>query len=294
MTLLHLILFLFFFLQQPYDHLALREPGHVAVCHQLGGQNALDLLLNNSTYNLARMHDLCEAIRNAQLRHENFFQNYLGTYPNEIALTDEYVYALKARLIATSARSTFLRQKNRMIESGNLLGEYNILKKFIFAIHSYTLLMRFNNKTVAKKLDTFQKLSAKCHRVALQDFVNLCIFDEYEKIRAEFIQLIEKLLIATVQFGDDKIIESCAYCDEPVDRHTGVCRDEHDLPRCCISLVQIPLNGQYQCVHCQSFALDDTTKLKQIMTTQNANVPMCPLCDLPMRRPHLYFADHSD
>lgn len=274
--------------------MALREPGHIAVCHQLGGQNSLDLLLNNSTYKLAHMHDLCEAVRNAQLRNEKIFQNYLSTYPTEVALTDEYLYTLKVRLIVTSARSTGLRQKNRMIESGNLLGEYNILKKFIFAIHSYTLLMRFNNKTIAKKLSAFQKLSAKCHRAALQDFINLSIFDEYEKIRTEFIQLIEKLLIATDKFDDDKIIETCAYCDASIDRSTGFCNDQHELPRCCISLVQIPLNGQFQCSHCQLFALDDTIKLKQIMTTQNDDVPMCPLCDLPMQRPHLYFNDYSD
>lgn len=240
------------------------------------------------------MHDLCEAVRNAQLRNEKIFQTYLTAYPNEVALTDEYVYLLKVRLIVTSARSTLLRQKNRMIESGNLLGEYNILKKFIFAIQSYTLLVRFNSKSGAKKLSAFQKLSAKCHRAALHDFINLCIFDEYEKIRAEFVQLIEKLLIATDKFDDDKIIETCSYCDAPIGRNTGVCSDEHEMPRCCISLVQIPLNGQYQCSHCQLFALDDTMKLKQIVPTQHDHVPMCPLCDLPMQRPHLYFADHLE
>lgn len=285
--------FLFFYLQS-YDHLALREPGHVALCHQLGGQRALDQLLANSTNKLAGMHDLCEAVRNAQLRNEQIFHTYLSTYPPEIAFTDEYMYALKVRLIVASARSTVLRLKNRMIESGNLLGVYNILKKFIFAMHSYTLLMRFNSKANANKLTPFQKLSAKCHRAALQDFLNLCIFDEYEKIRSEFVQLVEKLLIATEKLDDDKIIETCAYCDAPIDRRTGVCDDEHDLPRCCISLVQIPLNGQYQCAHCQVFALDDTMKLKQIMPTQSDNVPVCPLCDLPMQRPHLYFNDYSD
>lgn len=241
------------------------------------------------------MHDVCESVRNAQLRNEKIFQNYLTTYPNEVELTDEYLYLLKVRLIVTSARSTVLRQKNRMIESGNLLGEYNILKKLIFAIHSYTLLVRFNGKSMVKKLSAFQRLSAKCHRAALQDFINLCIFDEYEKIRGEFIQLIEKLLIATDKFtDDDKIIETCTYCDAPIHRSTGLCSDEHEMPRCCMSLVQIPLNGQYQCSHCQLFALDDMAKLKQIVPTQNDHVPVCPLCDLPMKRPHLYFSDYSD
>lgn len=166
------------FILQPYDHLALREPGHIAVCHQLGGLKSLDMLLNNSTYSLANMQDLAEAIRNVQLRNDKIFQHYLSTYPTEIAISDEYIYSLKVRSIVCSARSTYLRQKNRLAESGNLLGEYNILKKFIFAIQSYKILSQL--KTNHKKLNQFQKLSAQRHRTSLQDFINLSIFDEYE------------------------------------------------------------------------------------------------------------------
>lgn len=282
-------------LLQPYDHLTLREPGHIAICHQLGGAKSLEVLLNNPTLSLCGAQDLAEAIRSTQLRNDKIFKDYLETYPPEITCTDEYVYSLKVRLIVTSARSTYLRQKNRMIESGNLLGEYNILKKFILAIQSYSILSRLNKNT--KKLTQFQIISAQCHRTSLRDFINLSIFDEYEAIKVKFHSLIEALLSASDGL-DKRGVEKCVCCDGPVDRIEGICEQDHDLPRCCISMIQIPMMNQLHCIHCQSFALNDMTKLKQILpslnTDESLNCLVCPVCDLPMDRPHLTFFDHSD
>lgn len=272
--------------------MTLREPGHITVCHQLGGKRSLEILMNNPTHSLSGAQDLAEAIRSTQLRNDKIFKDYLDTYPTEMTCTDEYVYLLKVRLIVTSARSTYLRQKNWMIESGNLLGEYNILKKFILAIQSYSILLRLNKN--AKKLSKFQIISAQCHRTSLYDFINLSIFDEYEAIKVQFHPLIEMLLTASEGL-DKRAVEKCAYCDGPVDRIKGICEQEHDLPRCCISMTQIPMMNQLQCIHCQSFALDDITKLRQILPSLNTDESLiCPICDLPMDRPHLTFFDHDD
>lgn len=280
---------IFFF--QPFDHLALREPGHVAVCHHFGGVKSLEILQNRSTYNLRETEDLAESIRSTQLRNDKMFQNYLNKYPSKMVCTDEYAYSLKIRLIVTSARSTYLRQKNRMIESGNLLGEYNVLKKFILAIQSYSILSQLNIN--AKKLNEFQIISAQCHRTSLYEFINLSIFEEYEAIKVQFHPMIEALLSATDEF-DQRAIEKCVYCDTAVDRINGMCGQEHHLPRCCISMIQIPMMNQRQCTHCQSFILDDIEKLKQIVSSLDVNQPICPVCDLPVDRPHLTFFEHSE
>lgn len=283
---------MFFVILQPYDHLSLREPGHIAVCHQLGGQTSLEVLLNNPTKSLLRTQDLAESIRCAQVRSDKIFKNYFDTYPTEIVCTDEYVYKLKVRLIVTSARSTYLRLKNRLIESGNLLGEYNVVKRFIYAIQSYKILTYLCENI--QKLNEFQIISAQCHRTSLYDFLNLSIFEEYEAIKVQFHPEIEKILTATDDI-DKRGVEKCAYCDAPVDRLKGVCEQEHDLARCCISMIQVPMMNQRQCTQCQSIALDDLTKLKQILPTIDSDdEPICPLCDIPMIRPHLTFAEYPD
>lgn len=118
--------------------MSLREPGHLAVCHNFGGQKSLEVLQNSSTHNLSRAQDLAEAIRSAQLRNDKIFENYLNTYPGVIVCNDQYAYALKIRLIVTSARSTYLRQKNRVIESSNVF-------KIIFKLFSsFISNLRFN------------------------------------------------------------------------------------------------------------------------------------------------------
>ncbi|XP_031626263.1 uncharacterized protein LOC116342686 [Contarinia nasturtii] len=278
-----------YFAGRPYDHLSLREPGHLTVCHQLGGQKSLETLQNSTTYNLSRAQDLAESIRCAQLRHDKIFENYLKTYPSEIECNEQYAYALKVRLLVTSARRTYLRQKNRIIECGNVNSEYNVLKKFILTLQSYSILLHLNK--IAKKLNEFQIISAQCHRRSLYEFINLNVAKEYESIKVQFHPLIETLL--TKSDGLDKrAIEKCAYCDAPVDGVKGVCELEHNLPRCCISMVQIPLMNQRQCIHCQSFALDDISKLKQILPSLKSII--CPLCDLPLDQQHLNFFDYFE
>lgn len=282
---------MFFSLFQPYDHLRLREPGHIAVSHLLGGVNSLEMLLHNRTCNLSQRQDLAESIRSTQLRNDKIFKSYLDVYPPEIACTEEYVYILKVRIILTSARSIYLRLKNRLIESGNLYGEYNVLKKFIAAIQSYAILKRLHQN--ANDLDEFQIISGQCHRTVLNEFINLSIFDEYEAIKEQFNRQIEDLLTSTDEF-DTRAVERCAYCECAVDRVKGICDQNHDIPRCCITMTQIPIMNQRQCRHCQLFALDDVDKLKRIVPTIDSDEPICQLCDTPMHLPHATFFDYPD
>lgn len=270
----------------------LREPANISVCHQLGGIQALNQLINNPSKSLAGFHDLAEAVRCAQLKNDKIFQNYLQTPPGEIECTNDYLYSLKVRLIVTSARSTYLRLKNRIQESANLLGEYDIAKRFIFAIRSYQTLSLF--RKTKDELNALQIISAQCHRVYLRGFVELSIFEEYEIIKLQFHPAIEELLAQT-KFFDGGIGERCSYCDEPIELGKMLCNDEHDLSRCCITNTQVPMMNQQQCTRCQLFAIDDMTILKLFPNVFEIDGTLvCPLCDLPMDRPHLAYFNNKD
>lgn len=277
---------------QPYDHLVLREPAIITVCHQLGGLQALERLLNNPTKSLSKYHDLAEAMRCAQLKNDKLFRNYLEKGPTEIVCDNDYLYSLKIRLIITSARSTYLKQKSRITESSNLLGEYDIAKRFIFAIRSYrTLSLFLKNK---KKLNDLQIISAQCHRVYLKDFVELSIFDEYEAVKVKFHPAIETML-ADTNFFDGVVLETCTYCEEPIEVGKTVCNNEHEFPRCCITQLQIPMMNQRQCSRCHLFAIDNMDTLKMFPGILEVDSELvCPLCDSPMSRPHRLFYDNED
>lgn len=276
---------------QPYDHLVLREPAIITVCHQLGGLEAFERLSNNPTKSLSKYHDLAEAVRCAQLKNDKLFRNYLKNAPAEIVCDNDYLYSLKIRLIITSARSTYLKQKSRITESANLLGEYDIAKRFIFAIRSYQTLSLFLKKK--KKLNDLQIISAQCHRVYLKDFVELSIFDEYEAVKVKFHPAIETILAETSCF-DGRILEKCTYCEESIDVGKSVCNNEHEFPRCCITQLQIPMMTQRQCLRCHLFAIDDMETLKLFPHCLEVDGELvCPLCDLPMDRPHRLFYDNE-
>lgn len=270
----------------------LREPAIITVCHQLGGSQALEHLLNNPTKSLSKYHDLAEAVRCAQLKNDKLFCNYLEKAPANIVCDNDYLYSLKIRLIITSARSTYLKKKSRFTESSNLLGEYDIAKRFIFAIRSYqTLSLFLKNK---KKLNDLQIISAQCNRVYLKDFMELSIFDEYEAVKVKFHPTIKTMLDET-KFFDGAILEKCTYCEEPIEVGKTVCNNEHEFPRCCITQLQIPMMNERQCPRCHLFAIDDMEILKLfpgILVIDNELV--CPLCDSPMGRPHQLFYYNED
>lgn len=270
----------------------LREPANVTVCSHLSGLESLNLLQSNPTKSLAHCHDLAEAVLCAQLKNDKLFRDYIETPPDEIECNNDYLYSLKIRLIVTSARSTYLRQKNRMIESGNLLGEYDIAKRFIFAIQSYQVLSLF--KKTKTELNALQLVAAQCHRFSLRDFIELSIFDEYDVIKKRFHPAIESILSATECF-DGCVAEGCSYCEEPIEFGKNMCNDEHDLTRCCITRTQVPLMNQQQCVRCQLVAIDDMDILKLFPNVSEIDGDLiCPLCDLPMERPHLTFYNYED
>lgn len=159
-------------------------------------------------------------------------------------------------------------------------------------LQSYTILLHLNK--MAKKLNEFQIISAQCQRRSLHEFINSSVAEEYDAIKVQFHPMIESLL--TKSDGLDKrAVEKCAYCEAPVDHVKGVCNEGHDLPRCIISMTQIPMMNQLQCIHCKCFVIDDITKLKQISPAlKSIDDIICPLCDLSLDRPHLDFFDHLD
>lgn len=267
----------------------LREPAHIAVCHYIDGVQALKNLMQPTAYNLATQQDLALLIQNIQMSNDTVFQSYLATYPSAMDYTDAYIHELKVRLIVISARCTFLKSKNRLIESGNLMAEYGFLASMISAARAYRMLKHLSGKK--KKLTDFQRLVIVCNRAVLRSFVSSSIFDEYDAIKMPFHSSIEEMLAKTedcIRSTD----ELCIYCEEPVDQRTRVCSDGHVMPRCCISSIQLPLMQHRQCRKCQIYAMDDRDKLNEILSKdlQISDDRWCPLCDAYMESPQKSFA----
>lgn len=104
---MNIFFFLFKLCWQPYDHLRFRQPATLAI-HQLKNENALTKLQQNKSNRLNTMYDYVELFR-CQQNDDDAFVDYFDTQPSPIKFDDAYLYELKVRLIATSARSTYFR-----------------------------------------------------------------------------------------------------------------------------------------------------------------------------------------
>lgn len=95
------------FRYQPYDHLRYRKTSTIAIHHEKN-VNALENLLHNANDHTKLKLDFAELFR-CQQSEEDAYADYFENSPTPIKFDDAYLYSLKVRMIATSARSTYLR-----------------------------------------------------------------------------------------------------------------------------------------------------------------------------------------
>lgn len=270
------IVFFFLLLFQPYDHLVIREPASVMVCQHMGAES-LTCLLANQSLKLTRVHDVAELVRCTQEKYDDVYQEYLSKMPDDICVTDPFLYSLKVRLVVTSARSTYLRQKYRLKESSQLLGEYEILRKIVFVIWAIRSLSHLNGQR--EQLSTFQMEAANGLRAFLHTFLQMDVTNVCETLIKRFQPTVELLLTETEHFAEFPPV-SCVYCDQPIEVGKLMCVEEHDMPRCFLTQVQVPLMNRRYCARCQVAVIDDLELLRQVTAERKMEEFCCPLCDM--------------
>lgn len=87
-------------------------------------------------------------------------------------------------------------------------------------------------------MTNFQKLSIKSMVIYLKNFLTNDFLKEYQEIRLLF-QEILVILFDRVDFIDASAPEICVYCNEFVENEKLMCPDNHNMARCCISMVQV-------------------------------------------------------
>lgn len=246
------------------------------VCQHMGAAG-LARMLENHTWKLTHAHDLAELVRCTQELHDDAYQTYLSNWPEDTCVTDAFLYELKVRLIVTSARSTYLRQKYRLKESNQLLGEYEILRRIVFVIWAIRSLEHLSERN--EPLTQFQMEAAQGLRAFLQVFLEMEAASVCEALTKRFRPMVELLLVKTSDL-DGVVPVSCVYCDLPIEAGRLVCADSHDMPRCFVTQVQVPLINQRYCSRCQITALDDLNLIRQVMDDDELDAICCPLCDV--------------
>lgn len=157
--------------------------------------------------------------------------------------------------------------------------EYELIKKTILVINYNTRLQTILNQSTPKTLNKFQLLSIKCLATFLQNYMDGNFLEKYNIWHDSIRPNIQSICSELAEWEAEP--ESCSYCYEPIELNQMQCKHQHDIQRCCITMVQVPLVNTRRCYFCQAVALDDVCKLQEATFTQN-ELFYCPICDVPL------------
>lgn len=235
--------------RQATDHLVLRKPTTISFC-TTRTFDIMNKLLKNDSICLSNYYDCAEILRYLELKRGEIPVEYFEEIVLPIETTDLYLYKLKIRLIACNARSSYYKRKSLMVESNYLRHEFNIIRKTILAITYYKRLSYLMNIENFNELLRFQQLAAKSWRAFLIDYsdVGHTVLEAYEKVRDTLKMSFDILLDETKKF-EDFPAETCLYCNENIEVNTLTCPDKHDISRCCVTLLQVSMNGYFTSTH---------------------------------------------
>lgn len=287
--------------RQATDHLVLRKPTTISFCTT----HTVDImykLLKNDTICLSKFYDCAEIVRYLEMKRGEIPLEYFEEIILPVETTDSYLYKLKVRLIACNARSSYYKRKSLMVESNYLRHEFNVIRDTILAITYYKRLSYLMNIENFNELLPFQQLAARSWRAYLIEYLDVThtILEVYETVRDTLKKSFDVLLEETKKF-EDFSSETCLYCKNDIQLNTLTCSDKHDLPRCCVTLIQVmflhnaffycklifvlfvkvPFLNKRSCRQCHAVALDDITKLQEA-TMMKMEEFYCPTCDIPL------------
>lgn len=118
--------------------------------------------------------------------------------------------------------------------------QFHMAKRTILAITYYRQVISIldNCQENIDSMTNFQKLSTKSMVIYLKNFLKNDFLEEYAEIRLLFEKLFV-LLFDRVQFLESSAPEICVYCNDFIENGKLICADNHNMARCCISMVQV-------------------------------------------------------
>lgn len=190
----------------------------------------------------------------------------------EIKLGREFLYYLKIQMIVVNSKIIHFQQRSDM-----MLRQFQTkktwLQRTIEVINGFLLV----NSVLLKK----EKLSeaagqtisyfAILIRRFLDDETAISPFNTFQKaIKNDLGSLLAKCKVV-----DAKAPETCLYCGEEIAIDKLTCEENHEVSRCAITKLQIPLSVNNTCSECESCF----TNLESLKEITGKDEHHCPYCD---------------
>lgn len=247
----------------------MKQPITIAVSLMTSMNDPYRILLENPTKKLTNLFDCVEAVR------------YLGVVKTdslsvletecEPALTDEYIYHLKLKLIVLSAKSSYY-QKRSSTYFEVLKKQESSIMKVVNLVRALLLLERMSSR---EELSDRVRLSMRCLKI----FIEISLKEENPQeplISAkEVIESRLNALIGKRKTSSHITPEVCFCCQEEIDKDRLSCSTDHQQNRCIITKLQIPISMNNRCEYCFCCTIDQQTLQELTGDVEQ----LCPYCD---------------
>lgn len=254
-----------------FDHLELKQPLCVSV-NTLPFNNPYQMLLENESLQLTDYYDCVEAVRYIGSSNIQTLTP-LESMDYRIAMSEEFLYYLKIQLLTVKSKSVYYQSRSAT-NFTRLQQTEKSIKKLIEVMNAHFLLKFIVAKK--KKLSEKAQLSIRC----ICNFIRLYMLEEVEKEPFKAAQEILKsgleALMNKCKISTTIEPEVCSYCDGIIDKGNLTCEHGHQLNRCVITKLQLPITTNSICSICDCCVMDRDT-LKSV-TGKNSQF-LCPYCD---------------
>jgi SpoU rRNA methylase family enzyme len=243
-------------------------------------KNPHEIIRENPTHSLNNLTDCVEAVRLLGMINLDSMAS-LEQMDYEIEMSTAFLYYLKVQLIIVNSKLFFYQARSQNILVLFKHSKENLVE-LIKVMNAYQLLSEL---VIAKKYNEAQIRAIRALKNLMIEYTNKTIEtqpfkDAYDMLKPNIVEMIEECKKVKTKISP----EICEFCSEAINENELVCPQQHQIKRCALTNLIIPLDCNNSCSQC--FA--NVTKLDVLMTLfDNATLYFsCPLCDA-----HLTFSE---
>lgn len=193
----------------------------------------------------------------------------------EISLSLKFLYYLKVQLMVVNAKIVYYQLRSDSISDLTKESQKSIMK-VIDVIRAYFLLKQIVSKK-SKQTEQIQLQAIRCLANHLQTYLDDVILNMPFKNAQEMFRPHLKALIDECEFANAAPPEICVYCNDPIEKTQFTCQSNHEMKRCAITKLQLPIDSTTFCQQCQNGVVDKETLT--LVTNNNKQMMLCVFCD---------------
>jgi hypothetical protein len=192
---------------------------------------------------------------------------------HQVALDKAFIYYNKLQVIVNSSKMAHYETKSDFITK-TLKSNIEHHQEIIEVVNTYILLRQIMDRKL--RVTERSQLVVRCLTNFLKAFaVKEMSKEPFKTYHEKVKKSIESL---TSRIKCKETLETCFYCETPIQSDKLACNENHLTNRCSITKVQLPLMCNNFCLNCQISFVEQAT-LNEVVDKKDQ---LCTFCDRPI------------